>query len=127
LKALDQLKTLLDQPTEEQAEGTGAPSEGLVKYRRALFEFAKAKDLVSKQIGALKKAIPATLPDEAGLAEEIASELMSWNEDLSEVINDAINASEDEDEPTSDSIRTSIAATLGNALRKIQQAMPAHA
>ncbi len=154
LKALDQLETLLDQADDVGTSKEGAPHEGLVKYRRALYEFAKAKDLVAKQISALKKAIPATLPGETALANEVASNLMEWNEELSELVNDAINDSEDEDDPISEEVRAgvakylndvttdklirhadqntfdvpvSIAATLGAALRNIQQAMPARA
>jgi hypothetical protein len=124
----------------------------LVKYRGALLQFAKAKDQVSKQIAALKNAIPATLPEEAEIANELAHELASWNEDLSAVVDEAMNTAEDEESPVTAEIRTqiqkylddlstdeliqhvekntfgvsvSIAATLGGALKKIQQSMPA--
>jgi hypothetical protein len=152
LKALDRLVKLLDEADEDGDKEEGAPYPGLVKYRGALLQFAKAKDQVSKQIAALKNAIPATLPEEAEIANELADELASWNEDLSAVVDEAMNTAEDEDSPVTAEIRTqiqkylddlstdeliqhvekntfgvsvSIAATLGGALKKIQQSMPA--
>jgi hypothetical protein len=154
LKALDRLERLLDSAGEGGESESGIPYEGLVKYRSALFQFAKAKDKVARQIAALKSAIPAILPEEVETANEVADELAEWNEDLSEAIDQAMNTAEDDDSPVTDAIRAelkkyldelssdklieqvdqskfgvpmSIAKTLGDALRNIQQSMPTHA
>jgi hypothetical protein len=153
LNALDRLEKLLDQSAETGNIETGAPYEGLVKYRSALYEFAKAKDQVAKQIAALKKAIPATLPDEVEIADEVADTLLEWNNELAALVDEAIDMAEDEESPIAEEIPTrlrqylddlgsedlikhvetnpfgvsvTIKATLGDALRKIQKSMPVH-
>jgi hypothetical protein len=144
------LEALLDKAPEEGRADAGVFYEGLVKYRGALLQFAQAKDKITKQIAALKTAIPATLPDEAEIAEELAWELTDWNDELAELINDAMNTAEDEESPLTNEIKTriqqyiadvgtdelilhvdkspfvpmSVGKTLSEALLRVQQAMP---
>jgi len=154
LKALDQLEELLETADKQGRTEEGVPQEGLLKYRRALYEFAKAKDKVAKQIAALKPAIVSNLPEEAGTADALTAELRSMNDELAAVVDEAMNAADDDESPVTGAVSAqitkyladlrsdeliqevdqgsfgvsmSIAQTLGDALQKIQQAMPATA
>jgi hypothetical protein len=154
LKALDQLEELLETADKQGRTEEGVPQEGLLKYRRALYEFAKAKDKVAKQIAALKPAIVSSLPEETGTADALTAELRSLNDELAAVVDEAMNAADDDESPVTGAVSAqiakyladlrsdeliqevdqgsfgvsmSIAQTLGDALQKIQQAMPATA
>jgi len=137
------------------ATQTGTPGEtgykGIVAYRTALLGFDAAKKSVTAQLEALRKAIPAALPDEAEYADELAAELDSLNEELGDAVNAAMNASENEKSPITDAVRrslegyitelasnalvnhvdtnpfgvaVSVQATLGGALKKIIEKFP---
>ena len=134
-------------PSQADADDTIAP--GLVAYRRALLEFGQSKSLIASRLETLRKAIPASLPEEADLAEEIAAELGSVNDELGDAIDEAINAARDSRAPYTETIRKHIdyyisflqtdelvqhvdrntfvpvdmAATLTSALSKIRQLM----
>lgn len=149
MNALSQLEDLIDK-AEESPETEPKPYPGLVKYRSALVEFANAKSAVFGHIEAFRRGVIATLPDEAAFAEEVAARLEELNDELSAVVNDAMNDAEDVASPVTDKIRSelkkyidhvhtdglikrvdkspfasvSIENTLGNALLKIQAAMP---
>jgi hypothetical protein len=154
LKALDQLEKLLETADKVGRVEEGLPPEGLLKYRRALYEFAKAKDKVAKQIAALKPAIVSNLPEDADTADALTAELRSMNDELAAVVDEAMNAADDDEAPVTGAVRAqiakyladlrsdeliqevdqgafgvsmSIAQTLGDALRKIEEAMPATA
>lgn len=131
---------------------SGAPYEGIVKYRRALVEFAQAKTQVQGQIGALKSAIVKAMPDEGQFANDLAAELQELNEELGAAVDEAMGAAENESSPATDAVKmkiqkylteisssslvkqadgnplgvpVTIAKTLGGALGRIREAMPA--
>jgi hypothetical protein len=84
------------------AAAAGAAADaasGLVAYRRALLDYARAKSVVAAQIQALCRAIPADLPDEADLAGQLAEELEAINDDIGDSIDEAMNAAQSEREP----------------------------
>jgi hypothetical protein len=154
--ALDELEALLKgQPTTTTTAATGTPGEtgykGIIAYRTALLGFDAAKKSVSAQLEALRKAIPAVLPEEADYADELAAELEDLNEELGDAVDAAMNASENAKSPVTDTLRrtlqsyitelasnalvnhvdtnpfgvaVSVQATLGGALKKIVDNFP---
>ncbi len=65
---------------------------GTVAYRRALLNFARAKTSVATQLGQLSAAIVGTLPEEAGLADAVATELAELNEEIADAVDEAMTA-----------------------------------
>jgi hypothetical protein len=148
--ALTQLEKLID------AAGTmGAPSgqgyKGIVAYRKSLLELRAAVAKVEGQIAGLIKAIPNQMPDEADLAEELASDLREANEELQDLVDDAMGSAENEDTPITSALKSrldeliaeiatnavikhvdqnpfgvamNIEATLGKALSGVRGALP---
>jgi hypothetical protein len=129
------------------------PYPGLVKYRTALVEFAKAKTAVGGQLETFCAAVRKTLPEEADLADEVAARLDEFNDELALAVDNAMGEAEDVASPVTDAVRAelkkylehvhtdgliklvdknpfspvSIETTLGDALAKINEAMPAMA
>ena len=149
--ALDRLDGML---AEAQAAGTTTETgyEGLVAYRKALVELRKAVTNVNAQIEALKAAIPASVPDEAELAEDLAEALLEYTADLYDAVDVAMNTSENTATPVTKAVVAeldsfsrdlranplvkhvdanpfkvpmNVAGTLGSALDAARKAMPA--
>jgi hypothetical protein len=137
--------------------GGGEPSEGPRKgsqfaYAMSALSYRDAFDSVSKQIAALKSAIPAAVPDERDLADELADELEEHKQTVLDAVDEAMTAAK-EDRPASQEqliktldmyitdvasnplikhvdnnpfgVNMSIEATLSKALKTIRQAIPA--
>ena len=148
--ALNRLKDMLETAAQGGPE-TGAPAKGVVAYRSALLAFKGAFTAVQSQLQALKSAIPARLPDEAELAEELEGELQAFNEELQDAVDAAMSAAKDDQAPVTkvladtlaayqeeiarhelirhvDSnpfgVKVAVAQTLGDALREIVKTMP---
>lgn len=136
---------------ESTPQQTGA-YPGLVKYRAALLQFAQAKDAVKHQLRGLQSAIVAKLPHEAEFAHSLTAELDSLNNEVAAAVDEAMNGAENEASPATDAIKlkirkyqtelasnklieradsnpfgasVTIAKTLGAALTRIREAMPA--
>ena len=154
-KLIDDLTGRLEQAKPVQAEakpGAGAPYPGIVKYRQALLGFAQAKSEAKAQIAALKSAILKIGPGEAEFADDLAAELEDLNDELADAVDEAMNAAENEASPASDAVKAkirkyltelasnplvqkveanplgvkvTIGKTLGGALARIKDAMPA--
>ena len=149
--ALDRLDGML---VEAQAAGTATDTgyEGIVAYRQALVEVRRAVTSVNTQIEALKSAIPASMPDEAELAEDLAEALLEYTGDLYEAVDLAMNVAENAVTPITKAVVAeldsflrdlranplvkhvdanpfkvpmSVGSTLGSALDAVRKAMPA--
>jgi hypothetical protein len=130
----------------------GAPYPGLVKYRSALLGFAQAKSKVQAQIHGLRNAIVARWPGEAAFAKELAKGIEELNQEVSDAVDEAMKAAENRASPATDAIKlkirkyltelssnpliqqadsnplgaaVTIRKTLGEALGRIRDAMPA--
>jgi hypothetical protein len=130
----------------------GTPHPGIVKYRGALLQFAQAKSTVQAQIAGLRSAMAKQFPGEADFASGLAAELNELNDELAAAVDEAMNAARDEAAPATDAIRSkirkymaevaaspvvqkvdsnplgvpvTIGKTLGEALGRIRDAMPA--
>lgn len=99
LNALKQLATLLDEAA-TQGSDSGLPEAGIRAYRQSLLEFRTAYDAATRQIEALKKAIPEQLSEEADLAEQLAEGLRDLTGQLQDLVDQAMVAAEDERAPT---------------------------
>ena len=146
-KHLEQLQALLKTPP----PANGA-NPGLVKYRSALVQFAQAKTRVKAQIGGLRSALLAQLPGEKDFADNLAAELEELNDELAAVVDEAIKGAHNEASPATDAIKmkirkyqtelasngliaqadsnplgvsVTIGQTLGEALSRIRESMPA--
>ena len=133
-------------------QSTGEPYVGIVKYRKSLLEFAQAKNTVRGQIRGLQSAIASSLPQAADFARDLAHELEELNQELADVVDEAMKAAENEASPATDAIKlkirkymtelasnrliqqaetnpfgaaVTIRKTLGSALGRIRDAMPA--
>jgi hypothetical protein len=154
-KLVEELTGRLAQAKPVQTEvktAAGAPYQGIVKYRQALLGFAQAKSEVKAQIGALKSAILKIGPQEADFADDLAAELEELNDELADAVDEAMQASENEASPATDAVKlkirkyltelasnplvqkvesnplgvkVTIGKTLGGALARIKDAMPA--
>jgi len=129
-----------------------APSRGFLQYRTSLLQFAQAKSVVGGQIATLKGKILADYPDQAELADQLAGELEDLNQELAGVVDEAMKVAGNQGSPVTDAVRlkirrylteigtnplvkqadtnplgvpVTIAKTLGGALARIQQTMPA--
>lgn len=109
VNALVMLRKMLDAAVPSQ----DTPERGLVAYRQSLLEFRAAFGQVQSQIAGLKKAIPAQLPDQADLADELEAELTAYNDELMELVDQAINTAKDERAPIDEAIRSQIDAYIG--------------
>ena len=154
LAALDRLDGLLAAAEASPTKSSETGYTGLVEYRKTLLEFRKATEAVSGQRAALKSKIGTTLPDETELAEELEEKLGELTEDLLDAVNEAMSAAENEASPVTKTlidqlkayaqevstnklvkhvdsntfaVPVSVGKTLGDALKKILQAMPAAA
>jgi hypothetical protein len=120
LQALDRLQAALGAKTgagqatrqqefeaEEQREA-GAPYKGIVRYRKSLLDFDKAKKTVASQLDALLKAMAAHSPDLEDLADAMSQQLGELNDEIDDVIDVAMSASENEASPVTDAIRMKI-------------------
>lgn len=149
-KALIRLGNLISAAFEEEKTKAGTRYQGVVKYRRALVEFAQAKSVVDGHLAAFKGKIIAKSPEEADFADEVVERLSDWSEELSDAIDEAMSASEDEAAPVDSTVMaaldkyladlsqnelikrvdknpvhaTLIEATLRPAIMKIKAAMP---
>ncbi len=148
--ALGQLEKLLDAAGAEDAKGEKG-FKGIVAYRKTLIDLRAAVAKVEGQIANLVKAIPSQMPDEADLAEDLADDLRESNEDLQNLIDEAIGTAKNESEPITrelsarldaliaevgssevikhvDSnpfgVALSIGTTLGKALSDVRAALP---
>ena len=153
-KAIGALGRLDGMLAEAQATGSTTETgyEGLVAYRKALVELRNAVTNVNSRIEALKSAIPASVPDEAELAEDLAEALLEYTADLYEAVDVAMNTSENAVTPVTKAVVAeldsfsrdlranplvkhvdanpfkvpmSVASTLGSALDAARKAMPA--
>jgi hypothetical protein len=133
-------------------QSTGEPYAGIVKYRKALLEFARAKSTVQGQLRGLQSAIASSLPQAADFAKDLADEIEELNQELAGVVDEAMKAAENEASPATDAIKlkirkymtelssnrliqqaesnpfgatVTIRKTLGSALGRIRDAMPA--
>ncbi|HEY4079245.1 MAG TPA: hypothetical protein VGM81_00995 [Burkholderiaceae bacterium] len=112
--ALTKLAELMDKSEQALDAGGGAGDsgeegyEGIVEYRTALLAFRTAVKSVEARIADLKKAIPSQLPDEADLAEEVASALAEFNAELLEAVDAAMNRSENKASPVTRAVAASI-------------------
>jgi hypothetical protein len=150
-----ELTRRLEQTKPVSAEAKTAaetPYAGIVKYRQTLLGFAQAKSEVKAQIGALKSAIRKVGPQEADFADDLAAELEELNNELADAVDEAMKASENEASPATDAVKlkirkyltelasnpllqkveanplgvkVTIGKTLGGALARIKEAMPA--
>jgi hypothetical protein len=129
-----------------------APVPGIVKYRRALVEFAQAKTVMQGQITNLRSAILKAAPHEVSVADDLAKQLSRLNSELAAAVDEAIKAAENEASPATDAVKSkiqkyiaqlasnplvkkadanplgvpvTIQKTLGEALGRIREAMPA--
>jgi hypothetical protein len=159
-KRLEQLQAALKAPPPPpvpppvgagSGQPAGTPYPGVVKYRRALVEFAQARSTVQGQIRGLQSAITVRLPHAADFAADLAAEIEDLNRELSGAVDEAMKASENEASPATDAVKmkirkyltelssnrliqradsnpfgvsVTIGKTLGEALRRIQDAMP---
>jgi hypothetical protein len=123
-----------------------------VKYRSALVQFAQAKTRVKAQIGGLRSALLSQLPGEKDFADNLAAELEELNDELAAVVDEAIKGAHNEASPATDAIKmkirkyqtelasngliaqadsnplgvsVTIGQTLGEALSRIRESMPA--
>jgi len=141
-------------PSERAGSGqpAGTPYPGIVKYRQALLQFAQAKSEVKAQIGTLKSAILKVGPQKADFADGLAAELEKLNEEVADAVDEAMKASENQASPATDAVKlkireylaelasnplvqeveanplgvkVTIGKTLGGALARIKEAMPA--
>jgi hypothetical protein len=130
----------------------GQPYPGIVKYRQALLEFAQAKSRVQGQIRGLQTAITSRLPHAADFANDLAEEIEDLNRELAGAVDEAMKAAENEASPATDAVKmkirkyqtelssnkliqradsnpfgvsVTVAKTLGDALQRIRDAMPA--
>ena len=133
-------------------QSAGEPYIGIVKYRKALLQFAQAKSTARGQIQGLQSAIASSLPQAADFAKDLADELEELNQELAGVVDEAMKAAENEASPATDAIKlkirkymtelasnrliqqaesnpfgaaVTIRKTLGSALGRIRDAMPA--
>ncbi len=112
--ALAKLSDLMDKSEQalDAGGGTGDSSEegyeGLVEYRKALLAFRAAVKSVEARIADLKKAIPSQLPDEADLADEVASALGEFNAELLGAVDVAMSRSENKASPVTRAVAASI-------------------
>lgn len=93
--ALDQLEKLLD----AAVVTTGAVYSGVIAYRRTLLDLRAAMIRVDGQIERLVLAIPGQMPDESDLAEDLADDLREANEELQDLIDEAMGTAENENTP----------------------------
>ena len=96
LAALDRLEKLLDAAASAKNE---AGYTGIVEYRKTLLDLRAAVARVDGQIAALVRAIPEDSPDEADLAEELGALLGAANEELQDLVDEAMGTAENEDTP----------------------------
>lgn len=149
IKALDRLESLLDNAAESTQE-EGAPYKGVVKYRSALVGFNTAKSTVNTVIDKIVSTAYDIVPEDAEVAEEVGEMLRDFNDELSGLIDEAMNVSEDEESPIKEEFKKAlekyiahvetdeliqrvdanpifpahISKTLGDALRRIQSSLP---
>jgi hypothetical protein len=90
-KAQWTLRVLGIDPAGRGGQAAAVPA-GTVAYRRALLNFARAKTRVATQLDQLSAAIVGTLPEEAALADAVASELAELNEEIADAVDEAITA-----------------------------------
>lgn len=100
---LKQLESLLDAAA-GQGRDADLPVAGLVEYVKSLHAFEDSYRTAMTQIQSLKKAIPAQLPAEADLADQLASGLQSFAEQLKDLVDKAMSAAKDERAPTTDAL-----------------------
>ena len=130
----------------------GTPHPGLVKYRTALVQFAQAKSKVQGQIRGLQAALIKRWPAEARFAKDMAEEIEELNQELQDAVDEAMKASGNQASPATDAVKlkirkcltelagnpliaeadsnplgvpVTIRQTLGEALGRIRDAMPA--
>jgi len=106
---------------EEEGEdgGTTATSDngekgykGIVAYRTSLIELRRAVASAEGRIAALVKAIPSALPDEADLAESLAESMRESSQELLDLVDDAMNASDNKDTPITRALRARLDALI---------------
>jgi hypothetical protein len=134
-----------------QPEAPG-PYPGIIKYRAALAQFAQAKSAVRAQIQGLQSTIVARVPQAAGFAKQLAEEIEELNKELGDAVDEAMKSAESQASPVTDAVKlkirkyladlasnglireadsnpfgapVTIAKTLGVALARIRDAMPA--
>lgn len=149
---LDEAEELLGQMAASRSGSGETGYEGLVAYRAALLAYRSAASTVAAQIDRLKQAIPAQLPGEQELAEELSQALKELHDDYLELVDEALAASENKQSPVTAALAASLDAyanqivsnplvrhadnnpfgvdvsigrTLGDALAEIQDTMPA--
>lgn len=130
----------------------GTPHPGLVKYRSALVQFAQAKSKVQGQIRGLQAAMLARWPGEAHFAKDMAEEIEELNQEFQDAVDEAMKTAENQASPATDAIKlkirkyltelasnplieqadsnplgvaVTIRQTLGEALGRIRETMPA--
>jgi len=130
----------------------GTPYPGIVKYRNALIEFAQARSNVQGQMRGLRSAILAQWPNEADFANKLATEIERLSQEFGGAVEEAKKAAQNEASPATDAIKVkirnclmqvasnssiknadsnplgvavTIGKTLGDALGRIRDAMPA--
>jgi hypothetical protein len=152
LAALEQMKKMV---AAADAAGGGSTAgegghKGIAKYRASLLQFNQARDAVKRQLGGLRKAIPAQLPDEDGLAEKLTQTLDEFAQSMQDAVDEAINKLDPnnpvprevadriaafEDELAASAlvkhvdgnpfgIQVSVGETLGKALKAVRESMP---
>ena len=142
---------------EEEGEPTATSDngekgyKGIVAYRTSLIELRRAVASAEGRIAALVKAIPSALPDEADLAESLAESMRESSQELLDLVDDAMNTSDNKDTPITRALRarldaliaqvatdpvikhvdsnpfgvsTDIGTTLGNALKGVLVKLP---
>lgn len=109
-KRMARLQAVLTSPAAQAA----APHPGIVPYRRALVEFAQAKSVVRSQVGALRQALAAQLPEEADFAAELAQTLEQLNSELGDAVDEAMQASRNEAAPASAAVQSKIRRYMTN-------------
>jgi hypothetical protein len=111
LAALDQVAKMIAaidaKNTPQQANQGGY--KGIVAYRTSLIEFRNAVNTVGTQIENLRKAIPSALPDEEDMASELSATLKQFTQAMLKAVDDAMNASENEDSPITRALAARIA------------------
>jgi hypothetical protein len=152
LAALDQVAKMIAAADATPTRSGEGGYKGIVKYRTSLIEFRRAAGTVESQIDALRKAIPAQMPDEGDLADELSSTLKALTASMLEMVDEAMNTADDQatpitrelasriqafqDEVASSElvkhvdgnpfgVKVAVAQTLGPALAAVRAAMPA--
>jgi hypothetical protein len=105
LKVLSSLETLLAAADSMEDQ---APTHELVEYRKKLLAFETAKQKAMAQVDKLSAAIPQTLPAEREVAKELAEDLQQQLEDIDDLIDEAIKAAKNQQEPITAALKSQI-------------------